>query len=86
MNGMSSSPFAGILLTLISDYNFVLDGNECVLAGPQQIPEGECKNSGDKFMGSSGYRKVPGNTCIPHGRAKDALKLSDCSQGISRLL
>jgi len=65
------------------DYNYVLDGNECVLAGPQQIPAGQCKNAGDTFLGSSGYRKVPGNTCITQGKPKDALKVNDCSQGVA---
>jgi len=34
-------------------------------------------------MGSSGYRKVPGNTCEEKGPAKDAPRLNDCSQGVA---
>jgi len=70
-----------LLIYVPSDYNYVRDGNQCVLAGPQQIPAGECKNVADTYLGSSGYRKIPGNTCIAQGTPKDAKKVNDCSQG-----
>ncbi|KAG4303712.1 hypothetical protein PCK1_000230 [Pneumocystis canis] len=30
---------------------------------PHEIPQNECKSSNDMFLGSSGYRKIPGNMC-----------------------
>ncbi|KAF8985678.1 vacuolar protein sorting/targeting protein PEP1 [Entomortierella lignicola] len=45
------------------DYNFVLKDGQCVLNGKEAMPEGSCKKEGDTFLGSSGYRKVPGNSC-----------------------
>ncbi|KAF2459950.1 glycosyl hydrolase [Lineolata rhizophorae] len=55
------------------DFNFVRnDEGNCVLEGSLQAPEGACTNPDDTFMGSSGWRKIPGNTCIVRGDAKDA--------------
>ncbi|KAJ1922351.1 vacuolar protein sorting/targeting protein PEP1 [Mycoemilia scoparia] len=46
------------------DYNYVLNDNgTCVLAGQEIVPSGSCLNEGDHFMGSSGYRLIPGDTC-----------------------
>ena len=47
------------------DFNFIRsdDGKDCVLAGPLKAPEGECENPGNTFVGSSGFRKIPGNAC-----------------------
>ncbi|KAJ1654422.1 vacuolar protein sorting/targeting protein PEP1 [Dispira simplex] len=47
------------------DYNFIWDdvSKQCVANGPEVIPPGACRALGDRFMGSSGYRLVPGNTC-----------------------
>lgn len=45
------------------DYNFVKEGNDCVPAGPVLVPDGACKNGDQTFMGSSGYRLIPGNVC-----------------------
>jgi hypothetical protein len=65
-----------------SDYNYVPDGDDCTLAGPETIPPGQCLNEGDKFWGSSGYRKIPGNTCdSSKGLQKDQPAEKDCSEG-----
>ncbi|GMK59242.1 hypothetical protein CspeluHIS016_0702570 [Cutaneotrichosporon spelunceum] len=45
------------------DFNYVLQNGKCVAAGPETVPAGVCKDPGDKYLGSSGYRKIPGNTC-----------------------
>lgn len=45
------------------DFNFVRQDNKCVPAGPEIVPPGTCQNKGDTYMGSSGYRLIPGNTC-----------------------
>jgi hypothetical protein len=67
-----------------SDYNFVPDGKSCVPSGPEVIPEGECLNAGDTFHGSSGYRKIPGNTCIDSkGIHKDKPKQKSCKEGLA---
>ncbi|EJT52393.1 signal sequence binding protein [Trichosporon asahii var. asahii CBS 2479] len=45
------------------DFNFVRQDNKCVPAGPEIVPPGTCQNKDDTYMGSSGYRLIPGNTC-----------------------
>ncbi|BFZ62307.1 vacuolar protein sorting/targeting protein PEP1 [Saitoella coloradoensis] len=48
------------------DYNFARgDNGECVPAtgAPDLIRSGQCTKPGDKYMGISGYRLIPGNTC-----------------------
>lgn len=48
------------------DFNFERDDNgKCVARGPIVAPKGACKDAkpGDTFKGTSGYRKIPGNTC-----------------------
>jgi len=51
------------------DYNFVRgdDRKECLLVGKVAVPEGECKNTEDKYIGSSGFRLIPGNDCDRKG-------------------
>ncbi|KAJ2910711.1 vacuolar protein sorting/targeting protein PEP1, partial [Coemansia aciculifera] len=47
------------------DYNFALNkDNKCELAGSLVVPRGQCVNADDRFMASSGYRHIPGNTCL----------------------
>ncbi|CAD6451622.1 4f5da8aa-a384-4053-8299-a29c712be5fe [Sclerotinia trifoliorum] len=58
------------------DYNFIRsdDGKECTQKGALVVPEGSCKASGadEKFLGSSGWRLIPGNTCKREsGKQKD---------------
>lgn len=56
------------------DYNFRRENGECVAAGPVIAPEGACVNAqpDDTFMGSSGWRLIPGNTCKrTDGKQKD---------------
>ncbi|KAJ7626363.1 vacuolar protein sorting/targeting protein 10 [Mycena polygramma] len=60
------------------DYNFVRDGDKCVPVGPEPIPAGICKTTQGEYMGSSGYRKIPGNTCS--GGTKDEKVPKPCSQ------
>ncbi|KAI1479859.1 Oligoxyloglucan reducing end-specific cellobiohydrolase [Daldinia eschscholtzii] len=65
------------------DFNFVRDGDECKPAGPLTPPEGACKsdNPDDTFMGSSGWRLIPGNMCKrPGGDQKDKQKEWKCSE------
>ncbi|KAJ7436099.1 vacuolar protein sorting/targeting protein 10 [Mycena galericulata] len=59
------------------DYNYVRDGDQCVPVGPEPIPADECKSADQKYMGSSGYRKIPGNTCT--GGNKDVKIPKSCS-------
>ncbi|KAJ3714865.1 vacuolar protein sorting/targeting protein 10 [Lentinula guzmanii] len=58
------------------DFNFVRDGNDCVPVGPEPIPAGVCRLPSQKYMGSSGWRKIPGNTCT--GGRKDQKVEKDC--------
>ena len=45
---------------------------KCELTGVMKPPEGVCQGDDEKFMGSSGYRLIPGNTCDKKkGKAKD---------------
>ncbi|KAJ7065213.1 vacuolar protein sorting/targeting protein 10 [Mycena amicta] len=59
------------------DYNFVRDGDKCVPVGPEPIPAGICKSPTHNYAGSSGYRKIPGNTCT--GGTKDEKVQKSCS-------
>lgn len=56
------------------DFNFVLQNGKCVAAGPETVPAGVCKNPGDKYKGSSGYRKIPGNTCVGGEKLDDQVE------------
>ncbi|CAK5273809.1 unnamed protein product [Mycena citricolor] len=60
------------------DYNFIKDGDKCVPAGPEPIEAGLCKTPDQTYMGSSGFRKIPGNTCT--GGSKDEPVEKPCSQ------
>lgn len=62
------------------DYNFVRDGDVCVPVGPEPIPAGVCTGNPDQlYKGSSGYRKIPGNTCVG-GVKKDEKVDKKCSE------
>ncbi|BEI81872.1 hypothetical protein CcaverHIS002_0210320 [Cutaneotrichosporon cavernicola] len=60
------------------DFNYVLQDGKCVAAGPETVPPGACKNPGEKYMGSSGYRKIPGNTCEGGVKLDDKVQ-KDCT-------
>ena len=47
------------------DYNFVPDKEkkQCEPAEALSVPEDQCKSAQGTFMGSSGYRLIPGNAC-----------------------
>lgn len=51
------------------DFNYVRENgkkeDKCVPAKGAKfiVPSGECKKPDDKYMASSGYRKIPGNDC-----------------------
>ncbi|KAJ7230698.1 vacuolar protein sorting/targeting protein 10 [Mycena pura] len=62
------------------DYNFVRDGDKCVPAGREPIPAGTCVTPDQKYMGSSGYRKIPGNTCTGGDRDKQVEKPCSLAQ------
>jgi hypothetical protein len=62
------------------DYNFVRDGKDCVTKVPISPPDGSCKKPDDKFMGPSGWRLIPGNTCNrKSGKQKDDKVERECS-------
>ncbi|KAI1311572.1 vacuolar protein sorting/targeting protein PEP1 [Mortierella claussenii] len=62
------------------DYNFVLQDGQCVLNGKEAMPDGTCKKEGDTYLGSSGYRKIPGNQCDSEkGLKKDEPKTKTCT-------
>ncbi|KAJ9111054.1 hypothetical protein QFC19_001252 [Naganishia cerealis] len=60
------------------DFNHVMADGECVSRGLESVPLGQCTRPGQTFMGSSGYRKIPGDTC-KGGLEKDAPVEKDCS-------
>ncbi|TDL26564.1 signal sequence binding protein [Rickenella mellea] len=63
------------------DYNFIRNGDQCVPAGPEPIPSQYCTDGKGTYMGSSGFRLIPGNTCDKvKGKAKDNQVEKDCSQ------
>ena len=59
------------------DFNFVRQGSECIPVGPEPVPTGTCQDPHDTYLGSSGYRRIPGNTCT--GGHKDQPVQKDCS-------
>ncbi|KAF8314674.1 Oligoxyloglucan reducing end-specific cellobiohydrolase [Clavulina sp. PMI_390] len=65
------------------DYNYIRQNGECVAVGPEPIPAGKCpgNSDGEHYMGSSGYRLIPGNTCKKDGGVvmDDPIR-KDCSQ------
>lgn len=70
------------------DYNFQRnpdDRSECRKVGPIARPEGSCKDDPEAtFMGSSGWRLIPGNTCKRgDGKQKDELVERKCSDAVS---
>ncbi|ROV87770.1 hypothetical protein VSDG_09705 [Cytospora chrysosperma] len=68
------------------DYNFRREGGECVAAGPVIAPDGACVNAkpDDTFMGSSGWRLIPGNTCKrTESKQKDDLVERKCADSQS---
>ena len=65
-----------------SDFNFIRQGDECVAVGLEPVPAGVCKSDDPDqvYKGSSGWRKVPGNTCVD-GVKKDEKVDKKCSMG-----
>ncbi|KAK9765410.1 vacuolar protein sorting/targeting protein PEP1 [Basidiobolus ranarum] len=65
------------------EYNYVQnESGKCVKVAPEIIPAGECKNGKDKYLGTSGYRLIPGNTCDrERGQKIDEPVEKPCSQG-----
>jgi hypothetical protein len=64
------------------DFNFVKEDGECVRAGPVVVPEGACQKADpeETFMGSSGWRLIPGNDCKrKDDKQRDELKEWKCS-------
>ncbi|KAH8114005.1 hypothetical protein DFH11DRAFT_1877815 [Phellopilus nigrolimitatus] len=62
------------------DYNFIRNGDQCLPAGPEPIPADVCRDASGTYMGSSGYRLIPGNTCDKsRGIVKDAKVQKDRS-------
>ncbi|WFD34625.1 vacuolar protein sorting/targeting protein PEP1 [Malassezia cuniculi] len=52
---------------------------ECVATGGERIPPGACTHPGDTYLGSSGYRKIPGNQCVANNRALDEKVRRPCT-------
>ncbi|RXK41140.1 signal sequence binding protein [Tremella mesenterica] len=62
------------------DFNYVRSCHECVPVGPEAVPAGTCAKQDDQYLGSSGYRLIPGNTCDREsGVKKDEPVMKDCS-------
>ncbi|KAI8967795.1 hypothetical protein BDF20DRAFT_917392 [Mycotypha africana] len=64
------------------DYNFVFnEDGTCVRIGPDLISEDVCKSKDSIYPASSGYRLIPGNTCIiGEGKALDEPVDRKCSE------
>jgi hypothetical protein len=61
------------------DYNFIRNSDYCEPVGPEPIPAGICSSPDQTYRGSSGWRKIPGNTCTG-GLKKDENVEKKCSQ------
>jgi len=69
------------------DFNFVRDGDECKLEGTLSPPKDACNtdNPDETFMGTSGWRLIPGNQCKrTKGGQKDEKKKWKCSDAKKR--
>lgn len=76
MNGTSQ-----ISLAHGSDYNFRRVEGECRLTESERIISGKCDGPGDIYQTSSGYRKIPGDTCIePRSDRKDDPVEKECGK------
>ncbi|KAJ2358042.1 vacuolar protein sorting/targeting protein PEP1 [Coemansia sp. RSA 2618] len=54
------------------DYNYARDSaGKCQLEGELVVPKGQCRSARDRFMASSGYRRIPGDTCTATARDPD---------------
>ncbi len=66
------------------DFNFEREDGKCVASGPVIPPDGVCRDAkpDDTFKGTSGYRKIPGNTCKPTKEMDEKYKDVDrkCSE------
>ena len=80
--GLSYFPFSLTFVESHSDFNFIRQGNECIAVGPEPVPAGTCNlnDPNQMYKGSSGWRKVPGNTC-EGGVEKDKKVDRKCSNG-----
>ena len=66
-----------------SDYNFIRENDKCVAVGPEPVPPGVCVSDtpNQTYEGSSGYRLIPGNTCIKEGGVrKDDPVTKNCDE------
>ncbi|KAL4250701.1 Vacuolar protein sorting/targeting protein 10 [Abortiporus biennis] len=62
------------------DYNYIKQENKCVPAGPEPIPPSVCEDPTKTYKVSSGWRKIPGNTCDrDRGVKKDEPVEKPCS-------
>ena len=66
------------------DYGFIREQNStsCEPAGRLTPPEGSCQSKNSTYEGSSGFRLIPGNTCIKpkKDKARDALITRPCNE------
>jgi Sortilin, neurotensin receptor 3, C-terminal len=78
----SPRPFLLTFVEFHSDFNFIRQGDDCIAVGPEPVPAGVCNadNPNQMYKGSSGWRKVPGNTCVG-GVRKDEKVDKKCSMG-----
>ncbi|CAO1629918.1 unnamed protein product [Parajaminaea phylloscopi] len=65
------------------DFGYVADdAGKCVPTTKERVPAGECTGGRKTYQGSSGYRKIPGNTCdASRGVRKDQEVSKPCSEG-----
>ena len=76
-NGTKVSGF----LINCSDFNYRRKDEKCELFGFEKIISGKCDAPGDRYKASSGYRKIPGNTCIePGSNRKDDPVEKECGK------
>ena len=62
------------------DFGYIPDKDDprkCKLVGKEIIPDGSCINGATTYEGSSGYRRIPGDTCSG-GEELDKLVKKEC--------
>src|SRR5271170_2560346 len=78
---ITNGPLSILTYADCSDYNYRRVDGKCELIGKERIISGKCDKEGDTYLASSGYRKIPGNTCIdPDSNRKDTPIEKECGK------
>ncbi|KAK1073256.1 vacuolar protein sorting/targeting protein PEP1 [Friedmanniomyces endolithicus] len=49
------------------NFRWDAESKKCVVGGALRVPVGKCEDGSETYMGTSGYKLIPGNTCTRRG-------------------